>query len=133
MTEFCLSCKKPTTTASGVHVACRSALPAGTWAPGIVRQFRPWQPEPITAPPVGGDVWARLNTLTEAEDEVLHLLAIGHSPRDVSIIRLTTLSTARTQISSIRRKFGGCTHAQAVAMAWRSGWITVSTAVDGAA
>ncbi|MFJ9387730.1 helix-turn-helix transcriptional regulator [Nocardioides sp. NPDC101246] len=137
--SICPPCGKYVYNKVGVHVACRDTLPAGRWAPGVVQRFRETHPgvarQPV-APPVGLDVWNRLAMLTTAEAEVLRLLSCGHDLGDICDIRTVTITTVRTQVKQIRTKLGinGGSYALAVALAWRSGWITIAEqAEEGAA
>ena len=124
----CIACGKPCYNKSKVHRACRFSLPAGTWVTGSVSRYRLKRatPPPPTASPVGPEMLRRLATLTPAECEVLHLLAIGHDIRDICVIRTVAEPTTRTQIKTILARLGVPSQSLAVALAWRSGWITVA-------
>ncbi len=125
----CLACGRRTWAGDRVHPACRPALIGGKWQPGMVQRWRETVEPRTYASPTGPDMWARLETLTEAEGDVLRLLACGHALNEIAVIRTTTMSTVRTQIKAIRQKLGtqGIGYYGAdVALAWRSGWITLA-------
>ncbi len=62
--------------------------------------------------------------LTKREAGVLRELANGKSPEDVAKINYVSLNTIRTQIRGILAKLGTGSVVGAVALAFRSGWIT---------
>jgi DNA-binding NarL/FixJ family response regulator len=63
-------------------------------------------------------------SLTKREAGVLRELANGKSPEDVAKINYVSLNTIRTQIRGILAKLGTGSVVGAVALAFRSGWIT---------
>lgn len=128
----CLACGRVTWAANGVHPACRPVLAGGKWAPGMVQLWKETIEPRITALPVGPEVWARFETLTEAEGNVLRLLACGHTPTEVARIRVTAVSTVRSQIKTMQAKLETQSAGCAVALAWRAGWITLAEAADPA-
>jgi len=65
----------------------------------------------------------RLATLTPRELEVLQVLAGGQSLEEVARVLMVSRSTLKIHINSILRKTGTRKHAEAVAIALRSGWI----------
>jgi DNA-binding NarL/FixJ family response regulator len=63
-------------------------------------------------------------SLTKREAGVLRELANGKSPEDVARLNYVSLNTIRTQIRGILAKLGTGSVVGAVALAFRSGWIT---------
>ncbi len=64
------------------------------------------------------------DALTKREAGVLRELANGKSPEDVAKINYVSLNTIRTQIRGILAKLGTGSVVGAVALAFRSGWIS---------
>ena len=64
------------------------------------------------------------DALTKREAGVLRELANGKSPEDVAKTNYVSLNTIRTQIRGILAKLGTGSVVGAVALAFRSGWIT---------
>jgi len=64
-----------------------------------------------------------LPTLTPREREVLRLLAEGKSNQEIARELEIAVGTARRHVESIRGKLGATSRGQAVAEAWRRGWL----------
>ncbi len=62
--------------------------------------------------------------LTPAEREILHLLAVGASTKDVAAKTARSPQTVDTHIRSLCRKLGCKGRREAVALALRSGWVS---------
>jgi DNA-binding NarL/FixJ family response regulator len=72
------------------------------------------------------------DALTKREAGVLRELAQGKSPEDVAKTNYVSLNTIRTQIRGILAKLGTGSVVGAVALAFRSGWITPQQQQDPA-
>lgn len=62
--------------------------------------------------------------LTRREAQVLRELALGTSPEEVARTSFVSLNTVRTQIRGILAKLGVTSVVAAVALAYRTGWMT---------
>ncbi len=62
--------------------------------------------------------------LTRREAQVLRALALGASPEEVARESFVSLNTVRTQIRGVLAKLGVTSVVAAVALAYRTGWIT---------
>lgn len=75
----------------------------------------------LTLPPARAHVTCASHAqsaLTPAEREVVALLAQGHRPKQIALLRGVALSTIRSQIQAAKRKTGSRTIDQLVAIAW---------------
>jgi DNA-binding CsgD family transcriptional regulator len=59
--------------------------------------------------------------LTAREREVLELIAVGHSSREIADMLIISNNTVKTHVNSVLNKLGAETRAQAVAVATRHG------------
>ena len=62
--------------------------------------------------------------LTRREAQVLRALATGVSPDEVARVSFVSLNTVRSQIRSVLAKLGVNSVVAAVALSYRSGWLT---------
>lgn len=88
----------------------RVGMPATT--PGLTALLagRPILELPATSS--GGDAQAVGSPFTEAEREIVRLLAAGNTPQQIARLRCVALSTVRSQIKAAKRKTGARTLAQ---------------------
>jgi len=88
----------------------RAGRPATT--PGLTALLagRPILELPVTA--VGDATKPAASCLTEAEREVVRLLAAGHTPQQIARLRGVALGTVRSQLKSAKKKTGARTLAQ---------------------
>jgi DNA-binding CsgD family transcriptional regulator len=74
---------------------------------------------PSAQGPIASTPAAR-SALTPAEREVVTLLADGHRPKQIALLRGVALSTIRTQIKAAKHKTGARTIEQLIAVAWEA-------------
>jgi LuxR family maltose regulon positive regulatory protein len=77
----------------------------------------------LAALPTGGPAAEGYSSLTPAEREILQLLALGGSSKDVAAKTARSPQTVDTHIRSICRKLGCSGRREAVALATSSGWV----------
>jgi DNA-binding NarL/FixJ family response regulator len=65
-----------------------------------------------------------LAELTPRELEVLRLIAHGLSNADIAAELVTSMATVKTHVNRIFRKLGVAERAQAVVLAYESGYVT---------
>lgn len=71
----------------------------------------------------GGDVRAITGVLTPREQQVLRLVAHGHSNRDITERFVLSEATVKTHVARILMKTGSRDRAAAVALAWQTGFV----------
>ncbi|MEV6522550.1 response regulator transcription factor [Longispora sp. NPDC051575] len=76
------------------------------------------------APADRGEASRRLAGLTPREDQVLRLIALGHSNEEIADLLVIAESTAKSHIKRILAKIGARDRAQAVVLAYQSGLVT---------
>ena len=76
--------------------------------------------------PPAAEVRNRLARLTEREQQVLRLLAQGHSNAEIADLLVIAESTAKTHVKRVLAKIDAHDRAQAVVFAYRSGLIAGS-------
>jgi DNA-binding NarL/FixJ family response regulator len=90
----------------------------------LLRRLATEAPEPPPEPPVERRSEARpLEPLTVRELEVLRLLALGHSNRQIAEELVISLGTAKNHVEHIRVKLGASDRTQAVVQALKLGLI----------
>lgn len=72
---------------------------------------------------------AAVDLLTDREQEVLSLVALGHSNAELASALIIAESTAKTHLKRILPKIGARDRAQAVVIAYRSGLVTATDRV----
>jgi DNA-binding NarL/FixJ family response regulator len=97
-------------------VAAGDALLAPSVTRRIIQQF--------AQPPVNSALAARLESLTQREQEVLVMLARGNSNAELAVELFVTEGTIKTHISSLLSKLGLRDRVQAVILAYESGLVT---------
>lgn len=122
-----------TALASGVHgVILRTAEP-GQYLEAIValhRERRYVDPAlaPTVAAPLGRPAWVpdSIQPLSRREFQVLQLIADGLENQAIAKILFVSVETVRTHVKSILRKLSARDRTHAVAVAFRSGVLTVA-------
>ncbi|QBI19961.1 response regulator transcription factor [Egibacter rhizosphaerae] len=102
--------------------ALRSAAAGGaTISPGTTRRLldhllaaRPHRDRPDAA---------QLGVLTDREGEVLRLVALGCSNREIAARLTISELTAKTHVSRVLTKLGVTSRVQAASLAYRAGWL----------
>ncbi|MGX9882749.1 helix-turn-helix transcriptional regulator [Streptomyces sp. NPDC002276] len=79
----------------------------------------------------GGDAGERPSPLTAREQDVLRLLALGRSNRQIGEELFITGKTASVHVSNILAKLGAASRTEAVAIAYRQGLITPEATASG--
>ncbi|MBK3562800.1 helix-turn-helix transcriptional regulator [Streptomyces sp. MBT62] len=79
----------------------------------------------------GGDAGERPSPLTAREQDVLRLLALGRSNRQIGEELFITGKTASVHVSNILAKLGAASRTEAVAVAYRQGLITPEATASG--
>ncbi|MDV7223012.1 helix-turn-helix domain-containing protein, partial [Streptomyces prunicolor] len=77
------------------------------------------------------DAGDRPSPLTAREREVLRLLALGRSNRQIGEELFITGKTASVHVSNILAKLGAASRTEAVAIAYRQGLITPEATASG--
>lgn len=62
------------------------------------------------------------DSLTRREREVLRMLALGLSPKEIATEGFVSMATVRSQISGVLAKLCAASVTSAVALSYRTGW-----------